>query len=301
MRDNGRPELNFFTDPAFKHFQDCLDAEMKRLTGMGVGSKVKEAQAFSEEEENKLWNLGLLGDSSPKVLLDTMVFLIGKTVSLRSGKEHRNLKFSQLTLEPANAREPEKLVYVSFGEKNNLGGLKHRSFKQKRIEHYANSGTPQRCLVQLYKKYVSKCPEPGIAKDAFYLTARRAFKDSDDVWYGTTPVGHNMLGETVKRLCKDAGIEGQFTNHSLRATTATRALKKGIPDKFVMERTGHRDLRSLQKYQRPDTSTKVEFSKAFDSGEALSLSDSLGSVNTPVKREVEQDDDTISKFANGLH
>lgn len=78
MRDNGRPQLNFFSDPAFKHFQDCLDAEMKRLTGMGIGAKVKEAQPFSEDEKNKLWNLGLLGDSSPRVLLDTMVFLIGK-------------------------------------------------------------------------------------------------------------------------------------------------------------------------------------------------------------------------------
>ena len=52
MRDNGRPELNFFTDTSFKHFQDCLDAEMKRLTAMGIGSNVKEAQAFSEDEEN---------------------------------------------------------------------------------------------------------------------------------------------------------------------------------------------------------------------------------------------------------
>ena len=56
MRDNGRPELNFFTDTSFKHFQDCLDAEMKRLTAMGIGSNVKEAQASSEDEENKLWN-----------------------------------------------------------------------------------------------------------------------------------------------------------------------------------------------------------------------------------------------------
>lgn len=260
MRDNGRPELNFFTDTSFKHFQDCLDAEMKRLTAMGIGSNVKEAQAFSEDEENKLWNLGLLGDSSPRVLLDTMVFLIGKNFSLRSGKEHRNLKLSQLTLEPANEKEPEKLIYVSFGEKNNLGGLKHRSFKQKRIEHYANNSTPDRCLVHLYKKYVSKCPESAMAKNVFYLTPRRGFKHSDDVWYGNTAVGHNILGETVKRLCKDAEIEGQFTNHSLRATTATRALKKGIPDKFVMQRTGHRDVRSLQKYQRPETSTKIEFS-----------------------------------------
>ena len=47
-------------------------------------------------------------------------------------------------------------------------------------------------------------------------------------------------------------------------------------------------------------STKVEFSKAFDSGKALSLSDSLGSVTeTPLKREVEEDDNTICKFAKG--
>ena len=82
MRENDRPDLNVFTDPAFKHFQDCLDAEMKRLTGMGVGSKVKKAQAFSEQEETQLWNLRLLGDSSPKGLLDSMVFLIGKNFSL---------------------------------------------------------------------------------------------------------------------------------------------------------------------------------------------------------------------------
>ena len=62
-------------------------------------------------------------------------------------------------------------------------------------------------------------------------------------------MGHNILGETVKRLCKVAGIEGQFTNDSLRASTATRALKKGIPDKFVMQCTGQTDVRSLQKYQ----------------------------------------------------
>lgn len=52
-----------------------------------------------------------------------------------------------------------------------------------------------------------------------------------------------------KRLCKHAGIVGHFSNHSLRATTATRGLQKGIPDKFAMERTGHGDFRSLQKYQ----------------------------------------------------
>ena len=82
------------------------------------------------------------------------------------------------------------------------------------------------------------------------------------VWYGNCPAGHNILGETVKRLCKDAGIEGPFTNNSLRATTATGGLQKGIPHKFVMERTKPKDVRSLQKYQHPDTSSKIEFQRS---------------------------------------
>lgn len=307
LRDNGWPELNLFTEPTFKHFQDCLDAEMKRLTRIGVGSNVKEAQPFSNEDENKLWDLGLLGDDSGKVLVDTMVFLIGKNFALRSGKEHRGLRFSQFTLVEANDKEPEKLIYTSFGEKNNPGGLKHRALRQKKIEHYASETRPERCLVNLYKKYVSKCPQSAFTKDVFYLSPRRQYKMSDSgkcysitlltqnklfwtlyillvfaimamtlynflsyfmvfiEWFGSVPVGHNVLGNTVKRLCKEGKIDGQFSNHSLRATTATRALEKGIPDKFVMERTGHRDVRSLQKYQRPNISTKIDISRAFES------------------------------------
>lgn len=72
------------------------------------------------------------------------------------------------------------------------------------------------------------------------------------------------------RICKKGNIDGHFTNHSLRATTASRGIEKGIPDKFVMERTGHRDVRSLQKYQRPSLSTKIGISRAFEINACLS-------------------------------
>ena len=122
----------------------------------GYGAVSKEAQAFTEEQEEKLWSLKVLGDHSPQVLLNTLVFLIGRNFSLRSGKEHRTLRFEQLTLVNESDKEPEKLVYKSFGEKNNQGGLKHRAVKTKRIEHYANKEMPDRCLVNLYKKYVAQ-------------------------------------------------------------------------------------------------------------------------------------------------
>ena len=53
----------------------------------------------------------------------------------------------------------------------------------------------------------------------------------------------------------------------------------------------------FHKIQRPETSTKIEFSKAFDtSNEAVSLSGSIGSQNAPLKREVELEEETTRKF-----
>ena len=82
----------------------------------------------------------------------------------------------------------------------------------------------------------------------------------------STMAGSKGRVETVKRLCEEGNIERQFTNHSLCATTATRGLEIGIPDKFVMQRTGHEDVKSLQKYQRSNISTKINISRAFESG-----------------------------------
>ena len=52
---------------------------------------------------------------------------------------------------------------------------------------------------------------------------------------------------TISRLCKTAGIEGFRTNHSLRATAATRL---GVDEQLVMERTGHRSLEGVRSYKR---------------------------------------------------
>ena len=93
-------------------------------------------------------------------------------------------------------------------------------------------------------------------------------------------------------MCKDADLQGQFSNHSLRATTATRGLEKGISDKWIMERTGHRDIRSLQRYQRPDVS---EISKALNC--RSEGSEGEREAESSLKREVDQlVDDEVKRF-----
>ena len=77
LRENGRPSIDFFKDAEFASFQQTLDAEMKRLKSTGLGSKPKQAEPLSEEDEEKLWQAKVLGDHHPQALLNTMIYMNG--------------------------------------------------------------------------------------------------------------------------------------------------------------------------------------------------------------------------------
>lgn len=91
LRENGFEDLNIFQDSQYKAFQDSLDARMKNLTRSGLGITVKQAKPILEDEEEILWSKGLLGDSNPKTLVNTLAFLFEKYFALRNGEEHRSL------------------------------------------------------------------------------------------------------------------------------------------------------------------------------------------------------------------
>ena len=95
-------KVNFFNDiidAVFEGFQSTLDGKMKSLQGSGQFQS-KKADNIMLEMEDELWRLGLLGEHSPQVLLDTLVFYIGMCFALRGGEDHRSLRHhpSQLTL-----------------------------------------------------------------------------------------------------------------------------------------------------------------------------------------------------------
>jgi hypothetical protein len=48
MRGNGR-QVDLFQDPGFSTFRASLDAEMKRMSREGVGSKIKQVNIITEE------------------------------------------------------------------------------------------------------------------------------------------------------------------------------------------------------------------------------------------------------------
>ena len=74
---NGQPDIDFFKDPVFGEFKSSLDAEMKRLQSKGVGSKKRQAEPLTEDEEEKLWETQQLRAHSPQSLVITIFTCVG--------------------------------------------------------------------------------------------------------------------------------------------------------------------------------------------------------------------------------
>ncbi len=55
----------------------------------------------------------------------------------------------------------------------------------------------------------------------------------------------------MKNIRKDAGIAGKKTNHSLRATVASKLFAAGVPERIIQESTGHRSIEALCLYEHP--------------------------------------------------
>ncbi len=143
---------------------------MKRLRGVGLGTKKRQAEPISEEEEELLWKTGLLGEHCAQSLVDTILYMCGTYFALRSGQEHRALRHypSQIQL----VEKPGKRTHLRYTEevykKNNQGGLKGQKSRAKEVIHHENTENPNCCFICLYKLYQSKCPHDR-PENTFYL------------------------------------------------------------------------------------------------------------------------------------
>ena len=156
LRNNGR-FVRFLDDAEFQSMRQILDAKMKNPSRQGIGANKRQADVITEEQENILWENGILGSDNPEQLLDTLIFQLGLNFALRAGQEHRNLRHGSLSQVQVKTdlKGKKYLEYAEDVSKTNTGGLAHRKVQQKVTRAYENNDTSQRCPVRIYEKYIS--------------------------------------------------------------------------------------------------------------------------------------------------
>ena len=243
----------------FRKLNSALNYVLKDRAQQGLGVEICQAKGITEEQENYLWLHGFLGSSNGELLRDTLVFVFGMQFALRAGQEHRNLRRrnSQLSLQ-VDELGKEYLQYIEDISKTNNGGLAHLRIKRKVVRAYKNLANPERCPVELYKKYVSYVPTET-SDNAFYL--RALAKPKGEIWYYKKAVGRETLGNVVKKIMKNAGFERHYTNHSLRRSSASRLYDAGMPEQVIQETTGHRSSYGVKAYKCTSSSLKRKASE----------------------------------------
>ena len=91
----------------------------------GTSATMAERTAITEEDEQILWEMELLGDHTAKCLMNTMYFYNGKLFGLRS-KEHRGLRFCNFLVDSVSITYDESIsknYHCGFNDINTLPEL----------------------------------------------------------------------------------------------------------------------------------------------------------------------------------
>ncbi len=83
--------------------------------------------------------------------------------------------------------------------------------------------------------------------EALYLRPRINY--SPGLWFQDMAIGVKKFQGFVKEIITKAGLDGYFTNHSLRSTAVTCLYQGGVKEQVITEITGHRSL-AVRGYKR---------------------------------------------------
>ena len=150
--------------------------------------------------------------------------------------------------------DPDRYIYYETVSKNHNGSFKQLHIKHKVVPMFASPEAGDRYPIRILDQYISKFPQEAVAQDLFYVCPLEKLPSNPSApWYSSVAIGKHTLSQKIKSMCMQAGVTGHKTNHSLHATGTTQMYEKGIPEKLIQERTGHRSLEALRTYERTNS------------------------------------------------
>ena len=65
-------------------------------------------------------------------------------------------------------------------------------------------------------------------------------------------------------MCREAGLIGNYTSHSAKASCATQLFDARLDEQLIQERTGHRSEKAVRRYKRTTSALTKHVSSVLD-------------------------------------
>lgn len=225
-------------------FQSANQVFMGVLRKMRVEGKdvTKHKEAITEGDMKKLYESGVLNTDTPMGLLRKVYV----EISLQFGRRGREglRDFTKESFVFKLNDEGKEYVTLAYNELDKNHQILLPKDNEKSQMMFSHAGDPM-CPVESLRKYLAKlnpnCP-------SFFQKPKLYVANDAQIWYENKPLGVHTIGQLMKTISQEAKLSCIYTNHSIRATTATVLARAGVESRNICAVTGHKNESSLKSY-----------------------------------------------------
>ena len=212
---------------------------------------------LSHEDLEKLYKSPDLARDKPKSFLARLVFDVALVTALRpSALVHLcTTQFTKLKLRGEMVWRIRQAVGSRSGSsKTSAGGWKFAG--EKPVETFVWDRPALGGILNVFEDiddYMSVRVNMSVGSDRFFLGYKASGVTMSN-FFKNQHLVRNTFSKLVRDVCASNGISGTgskkgMTTHGLRGTVTTLLVEAGHSDSAIAMRTGHRDPKSLKKYQ----------------------------------------------------
>jgi hypothetical protein len=270
--------FDIIKNPEFVESNKIFQTAVQELKVQGFAD-TKHYEPVTEGDLKKLYSSIHLQPSTPVCLQNKVQFDVGIYFA-RRGLEN----MAEMTKDTFCVRTaPSGAKYVERAQ-----GEMQKNHCASDPEEATSGIMPERpgdplCPVASFERYVSKL-NPNSSR--LWQYPKDTFTDDDPCWYYNRSIGMNALRGFMPNLSKAAGLSQAYTNHCIRATSAT-LLSELYCSADIMAVTGHKSAASLVTYQRPTLRRKTQMGYTLGSKLCPGQNDQPANEIAPKQKRLE--------------
>lgn len=232
---------------------------LKTMAGLWLSHGGESTQYDKIEDQDLEKIFSSFRRTNGEELQNEVIFSLLYYLGARGREDLRRIKRSDLTFELDS--NGAKYAYLKTkkddaSEPNNVRKNVKASLKENDYKNLKNNRIYDSQAVECLEIYLNRLKHDAPDSDNLFHRPVRG-NTSKQCFYSSKQVrGVNFLGDFMKKLSKRLKLSKDYTNHCVRCTTVSRAKESGMSNSDVCLITGHKDQRSVDRYDRPSDSRR---------------------------------------------